>query len=468
MVGSEQLESAPSPEPLVRAVRATALGRGTQGIPEVRHLVEGALHRAFPYRIWVAGRVDDVRLEPRVGLHFTLQASAADDEPFSLSCLLSEDALDQVAEVLDRVHDADVTDLVAEGRLGRVGGLLRYDVVRATLVLQVSELDPAPAVRGLQEQRSVARAFVRDHGLPERQRSRAHRVAPLAVTVVGAQDDAAVAGACARLRDSPYDVDLRATTVPLHGPGAPAAVAGSVREASLRSDVVLVVRGPGRPLALGVFDAPEVSSAVGEALVPVVCGLGGGPETTACDDASAVSLPDGESAAQWVLDRLGEADQTLHGLAEEVEEQAAAAGSRIRAALDEARGEVLHTADEAQARSAVVRRRVRTRLLVGAAVLAVALVAAAVATRTALLLLGLVVLAGLLLGAWLWSGWAMRRGNRPMSQQDDDFSAVLARLRQVRDELAATSSPEAVHRLRGTAEQLVARGQHILGRELPS
>lgn len=51
-----------------------------------------------------------------------------------------------------------------------------------------------------------------------------------------------------------------------------------------------------------------------------------------------------------------------------------------------------------------------------------------------------------------------------MGAQDDDFAAVLAKLRQVRDELAATSSPEAVQRLQASASLLVEQGERILGR----
>ncbi len=462
MVDTEDVPEAP----LVRSVRATALGRGTQGVPDLRRMVEGALHAAFPYRIWVAGRVGGVGRESRVGLHFSLLAGADDDEPFQLPCLLPDDVLPQVAEVLDRVHDADVGDLVAEDRLARVGGLLRYDFVRGTLVLYVSELDPAPTARGLQEGREAARELVRAHGLSERQRSRVGRTAPLVVSLVGADDDPAVAQVRQQLLGSPYALELRECRVQLQGPQAPSSVAGAVREAGLRSDVVLVVRDTGRPLVLGVFDDPEVAFAVAQSPVPVVCALGGAGEATATDDVAHLSLADGPSAARWVLDRLDEAARTLSALADDTAAHATAAADRISGALAEAGAAALRTADEAAARAAVVRRRLQQRVLIGAGVLAVALVAAAVLTATPVLLVGIAVLAVLLLGAQQWSAWAMRRSGT-MSRQDDDFTAVLTRLREVRDELAATSSPETVHRLRGTAEQLVAQGEQILARTLP-
>ena len=460
MVDVEQ-ESGPR---VVRQVRATALGRGTQGVPDLRLLVEGALHTAFPHRTWVAGRVGVTRTEPGVGLRFSLLATSDDDEPFQLPCLLAEDVVPQVADVLDRVHDADLQDLLTEDRLVRVGGLLRYDFPRGTLVFLVSELDPTPTALGLAEDREHARAAVREHGLPERQRSRTCRTAPLSVSLIGPAEDAAVARVRALLDSSPYALDLREVPVHLQGARAPAAVAGAVREAALRSDVVLLVRDSGRPLTLGVFDAPEVSFALAQAPVPVVSALGGGGHWTAVDDVAHVSLPDGEAAAHWLLDRLGEAQAQLRGLADEVEQLAVQAGRTARAELEALRDDVTATGEAAAARAATSRHRVRTRALVVAAVLAVAVVVAAVVLGAPLVLLGLAVIAAALLGARLWSARAMRRGSRAMSQQDDEFVTVLSRLREVRDQLATTSSPETVHRLRTTARSLVERGEQVLAR----
>lgn len=445
----------------VRVVRSTAQGRGTQGLPELRLLVEGALHTAFPHRVWVLGRVARARGEHGVGLHVTLAATHDDEEPFELACLLTDDVLAQVEEVLDRVHDTEVADLVAEERLVRAGGLLRYDPVRATLVLHVSELDPAPALRALEEDREAARAALRSQGLVGRQRSRTCGTAPLVVGLVGG-DDGAVARARALLEASPYAVQVRAGTAPLHGTSAGAALAHRVREAGLNSDVVLLVREAGRPFSLGVFDAPEVSAAVAHATVPVVCGLSGDGVATAADDVAHAALAGPEAAVAWVLERLDGARAALREAAGEVREQADAALARAREDLRAEREQVRATGEQARERAAVVRAKVRLRALVAAAVLAVAFVVAAVVLGEPLLLAGVAAVAVVLLAAALWSRVMTRRGGRPVSQQDEEFTAVLARLRQVRGELAATSSPETVHRLRTQAEGLVAQAEKVL------
>ena len=210
-----------------------------------------------------------------------------------------------------------------------------------------------------------------------------------------------------------------------------------------------------------------MSFALAQAPVPVVAALGGGGESTAVDEVAHVSLPDGDAAARWLLDRLAEAWHTLADLAEEVDVLAAQAARRARDQLSAAKDEVAGAGVTAAARAATSRHRVRIRLLVLAALIAVALVAAAVVTGRPIVLAGLAVLAVILLGAYAWSARAMRRGSGPMSAQDDEFVTVLTRLREVRDQLAATSSPETVHRLRDGAAQLVAHGERILARHSP-
>ncbi len=448
----------------VRQVRATALGRGTHGVPDVRRLVEAQFHVAFPHRVWVAGEIGRPR-ETEDGLRFSLHPSTGED-PFALPCLVPVDGLAGVRDLLARAHDADVEDVVREGRLARVGGLLRYDAERGTVVFQVSELDPTPTALELADARELALAAVGDARLGERQRPLRVATAPLQVALVGPRGDAALARVQELLAGAPYDVGVRLHEAALTGPDAPARLADAVRAAADGNDVVLAVRAPGRPLGLASYDSLEVAEAVAGTPVPVVAALGGEGTRTAVDEVAWASLPTAEAAVDWLLGRLADAQRRLAALGAEVGHEVTDAGERCRAALAAARTETAHAVEQAATRSTDVRRRRRLQLRIACALLVVAVGALAVGLDRPLLWLGVLVPVLVVAAVELWWRWPSRgstsRRSR-VSARDDDFTQVLARLQAVRDELRTTTSPERVAVLRALAGELVADGERLLG-----
>ena len=311
----------------VRQVRPTALGRGTHGVADVRRLVEAQFHVAFPHRVWVAGEVGRPTQDD-AGLRFALHPSTGDD-PFALACVVPADGLDGVRDLLARAHDADVEDVVREGRLARVGGLLRYDAERGAAVFLVSELDPTPTAMELAEAREGALAAVASAALAERQRPLPLATAPLEVALVGPRGDTALARVQEQLAASPYDVAVRVHDVALTGTDAPARLAEAVRAAASGPDVVLAVREQGRPLGLASYDTFDVAAAVADAPVPVVAALGAGTTRTAVDEVAWTSLPTADAAVGWLLGRLHDAEHRLSALQAEVVER----GRRRRRAL---------------------------------------------------------------------------------------------------------------------------------------
>jgi exonuclease VII large subunit len=448
-----------------RQIRATALGRGTQGVPDVGRMVASQFHIAFPHRIWVAGEVGTPDLEPDGTLRFLVHAATGEDD-FSLPCAVPGDTLPAVRELLQRTHDAELEDVVRRGRLARVGGLLRFDAARGSVVFTVSELDPTPTARELEDARTEALRAVAAAGLADPQRRHLPRTAPLDVAVVAGSGDAALDRAREQLAGSRFDVGVRACPVTLSGADPSARLAQAVRAAAQDNDVVLLVRAEGRPLGLAWFDALEVAEAVADAPVPVLTGLGGAGTRTACDEVAFRALPTGEAAADWVLDRLAQAERALVHLDDDIGAETARAADRCRLALEHVESDIDAALRDAVPRSEQARRRHRRWLLGSSALVAVLLVVLAVVTGTPLLLAGVAVPALVLGGVLLWWQRAGNRGSGRMGQRDDDFTQVLSGLRAVRDELATTSSPERVGVLRGLAQELVDDGRTLLHRHL--
>ena len=446
-----------------RAVRATALGRGTQGVSDVRRLVESQFHIAFPHRVWVAGQVRSPAGGADGALRFRLH-TATSDEVFWLPCVVPAEGVSPLRTLLSRTHDAEVEEVVREGRLARVGGLLRFDPARGGVVFVVSELDPTPTAAELAEARAEALRAVAEADLPSRQRSRRLPLAPLDLAVVAGTGDRALELVEQELAAYPFDVRARVLEVDLTGPDSAELLARAVRAAGQDSDVVLLVRDQGRPLGLANYDDLAVASAAADAPVPVVTGLGGDGTRTACDEVAFAALATATAAVRWILSRLEAAHAELDLLAQEVDLELDSAAARCRQRLEDARRAADSAAQEAVVRSERARRRHRRVLWALCAALAVATVLTTVLTGRPVLLLALLVPGALAVGVPRW--WSRTRttrtGSRRMGQRDDDFGRVLERLHAVRDELATTTSPERVAALRELAGELVEEGRGLL------
>ena len=436
-------------------------------MPDVRRLVEDQVASAFPSRTWVTGRVGRTSVDVVGGaLRFVLHSSS-DEDTFGLPCVVPADVLPDVRDVLTRVHDTEVSAVVWEGRLARAGGLLRFDAERNGVCLYVHDLDPSVTAGGLEQDRSDVLERVRANGLPSRQVHRPGPSAPLRVALVREHGDGAGEAVRERLESAPYALVVADLPATLHGPSAPGELARRVREGSLLNDVVLVVRAAGRPLGLGTYDADEVARVIADAPVPVVTGLGGAGTRTVADEVAHASVPTADDAAGWVLGRLQAAEQSLRELEASVQQAVGVAADRAWTELEEVSAQTVVAADEALVRSQAAERTRWLRLEVGALLVAALVIGIALGTGRLLVLAGLLLPVVALLGVWVWSRGARTRGVRSMGLQDDEFAEVVARLREVRDQLQGTSSPEQVHRLRAMSVQLVERGEDILVRHFP-
>jgi hypothetical protein len=446
------------------ALGATA-GRNTHSVAGIGRLIEERVHTAVPHRVWVTGRVVAVRELGDGGIRFSLVDGA--EPSLRLSCLLPADVVEDLRETLLRGHDVDVLDIVVEGRTARAGGLLRYGFAADALVLGVSDLDPVPTEQGLIEARLQVEQAVRSADLAAGQRGLALPTAPLRVGLVGLPDDPAVLQSADQLATSSFQVEVDVTLVAAHHASSPGDLARSVSASARGHDAVLILRGEGRPLALGIFDAPEVARAVAEAPVPVVVGLGGRGQRTATDIVAGSSQPTAADAVEVVLARLRTAEEQLRVVAAEVSAAADAAVTRARNELQTARQEVDAALVDACVRAEATRGRRVLAAYLTAVALAIAVVVATVSAGAPFLLLGLLLPAAVAVAVrqgLLATGTARPRRTRSMQLDETSFDDVMARLRSVREELVRTSSPEKVERLRDTADRLVERGEQILRR----
>jgi exodeoxyribonuclease VII large subunit len=338
LIGGRDESSRGWPVPSLRRVDSAM--RSTAGLSELRRMVENHMLAGFSHRIWVVGEVGEPSDGDDGSLHFELVAVDDRGERLRLPCDVPAATVPELRDLLDRVHDADLDDVVTPGRVARVGGLLRYDFLAHRLALTVSALDPAATVEVLTQTRERTRERVAAGRLPTRQRGLLSTPAPVNVALVGGTDDPALIDAAQQLRNSGFALEPRVLGVPLVGVGASARLCTAVTQAAENSDVVLLVRGGGRPLSLAAFDGEDLARCVAELSVPVVTGLGGQGERTVCDEVAATVAPTASEAVALVVDRLTAAADSLHRTRDEVRAAGDDALDRARAELERAAAEV--------------------------------------------------------------------------------------------------------------------------------
>jgi Exonuclease VII, large subunit len=335
--------------------------------------------------------------------------------------------------------DEAIAELLAAGNLVIVGGRLQYGGPFNNLELKVDRLVRSPAGAGeVSQQREALREELVAAGLLGRQRALTRLpLAPVRVGIVaGGAGTVGYKDAVTVLQQSGHQVEATHFPAPLEGEAAPARIAAQIRNAGVGSQVILVARGGGEDAQLSPFDSAPVVTAIANAPVPVITGIGHSHHATLADSAAWQACVSPAAAAAVVAERLQHGERTL--------EQELAAVRRA-----------------AQARLAA-RHAARWRRL-GIAVAAAGLAALAVWWGGWLAAAAIVVLALAAVAV------GRRRPVSPRLQPQpaaDTFEDVVQELGAIKAALQHTATTgEDVQRLLEAAEWLDRRGGELLGRD---
>ena len=433
MAGDAAWRVTPAPAPVV----AEAADAPTIGVAELHQRVGDTLTAAFPDRLWLCGEVVGT---PAVraggaGIAFSLGEGRGE----RISTLRAWLGRPYYQELRRDLGDEAIAELLAAGNLVIVGGRLQYGGPFNNLELKVDRLVRSPAGAGaVSQQRAALREELAAAGLLGRQRALTRLpLAPVRVGIVaGGAGTVGYTDAVTVLQQSGHQVEATHFPAPLEGEAAPARIAAQIRNAGVGSQVILVARGGGEDAQLSPFDSAPVVTAIANAPVPVITGIGHSHHDTLADAAAWQACVSPAAAAAVVAERLQRAERTL--------DQELAA---IRRA--------------AQARLAA-RHAARWRRL-GIAVAAAGLAALAVGWG------GWLAAAAVVLLALAAVAVSRRRPDPPRLQPQpaaDTFEDVVQELGAIKAALQHTAAAdEEVQRLLKAAEWLDRRGGELLGRD---
>src|SRR5512132_4260709 len=433
MAGEAAWRVTPAPAP----VAAEAPDAPTIGVAELHQRVGDTLTAAFPDRLWLCGEVVGT---PTVraggaGIAFSLGEGRGE----RISTLRAWLGRPYYQELRRDLGDVAIAELLVAVNLVIVVFRLQYGGPVNKLELKVYRLVRSPAGAGaVSQQRAALREELAAAGLLGRQRALTRLpLAPVRVGIVaGGAGTVGYTDAVTVLRQSGHQVEATRVPAPRGGEAAPARIAAQIRDAGVGSQVILVARGGGEDAQLSPFDSAPVVTAIANAPVPVITGIGHSQHDTLADAAAWQACVSPAAAAAVIAERLQRAERTL--------EQELAA---IRRA--------------AQARLAA-RRAARWRRL-GIAVAAAGLAALAVRWGGWLAAAVVVLLVLVAVAVHRRRPASLRLQPQPTADTFEDVVQELGAIKAALQHRAATG--EDVQRLLEAAEWLDRRGGELLGRD---
>jgi exodeoxyribonuclease VII large subunit len=252
--------------------------------------MEETVVAAWPHPVWLTGEVDQVNTSGR-SVHLTL----IDENSHLRVVAIGLDA----QRVKGRLARAGV--VLERGASIRVYGKVHICALRGDVELRAIDIDTAIGVGEAETHRRRTLEVIHKLRLADRQRNLPTPLAPLRIGIVtpggqGWEDFAA------RMRMTPWALDLRVLFTSSEGLRAAESVGRAVRTLSAQVDVVVITRGGGSGVT-AAYDSPSVALSVCQSSCPVIVAVGHASDTTVAEQVSwrRESTP---TAAAVTLDRM--------------------------------------------------------------------------------------------------------------------------------------------------------------------
>jgi exodeoxyribonuclease VII large subunit len=279
--------------------------------------------------LWVAGEVQRPVAARSGHLYFELVEKGSGDQVIGrLDAVLFRSDYRRVRAALGRAG----VELVEGETLRCFGGLDLYPP-SGRLQLVVREVDPLFTVGALAQRRRDTLRQLEVAGLLELNRRLDLPRVPLRVALIASAGSAGAADFLATLESSPWAFSVELLDVAVQGARAEGELVAALGRVERRVaagqafDLIALVRGGGARTDLAVFDSRRVAEAVARASRPVLTGLGHEIDQSVTDRVAHRAFKTPTGVAEFLCQRVAEAERALLGLAARV---GLAAGASVR------------------------------------------------------------------------------------------------------------------------------------------
>ncbi len=261
--------------------------------------------------MWVVGEAQRVRPSARGHVYFELVEKGENDEIIGKldAVIWKGDALK-----IQRLLSASQQRLT-DGIQVRCRGGFDFYAPSGRLQLCVREVDPAFTLGLLERRRRETLAALAAAGLMERNRGLPLADLPLTIALVTSHGSAAFHDFLSGLTESGYGFRVIFVHAAMQGREAEREVVSALSSlAGLPIDCAVLIRGGGSRTDLAAFDSRSIAEAIALAPFPVLTGLGHEIDRAIADMVSHTAFKTPTKAAEFLIERVAVADQTVEDL----------------------------------------------------------------------------------------------------------------------------------------------------------
>lgn len=259
----------------------------------------------------------------------------------SLSCAAIGRNGTAITQILDRAGIK-----LTNGLRVRVGGTLDVYQKTSTVQLNVYMIDPIVSVgESVLLRRKLKQALLSEN-IFNAQKDLKINSFPLGVVVIGPSGQG-LEDFVGTLRSSPWDFDLKVSTAPAEGAGAPEAIARAIAYAELENpDLVVLTRGGGSGIT-STYDQEVLVRAICKSKIPVAVAVGHTTDLSLADEVAWGSLITPTAAGEWLCGilekRSSEIEEIISAIDRQIESQKQRLGLKIDAEVKAVDRAVEHT-----------------------------------------------------------------------------------------------------------------------------
>lgn len=258
--------------------------------------------------VWVVGEVQRLRRSQRGHQYLELIEKGVDDEIVGkLESVIWRNSANQIRRQL-----AAGGQEIAEGQQIRLRGNLDFYGPFGRLQFVVREVDPVFGAGLLAQRRRKTIAALQAAGLFTRNRELPLSEVPLKVGLVTSDQSAAYHDFMTTLHESGYGFHVHFVHAAVQGKDSAREVTSALSLlAGIPLECVAVVRGGGSQTDLASFDSEQIATAIAQAPLPVLTGIGHEVDVTIADMVSHSALKTPTKAAEFLVGRVAGSERAI-------------------------------------------------------------------------------------------------------------------------------------------------------------